>query len=315
MRKLSLPASCYVGFITLIGLGVLIHAATEWRSEDLTKLACYLLLAVLGDLLDVGLPAAGGTLTLSLLFILIGLTELSQPETLLIGFAGALIQLLRSARRGFPLAEGLFAIGNLALATVAARFVFQSGLLVSSGFKTPMLLVVASLYLFHFHTLATAGVRAVLEGVPIANAWRDQYFRTLPNYVICAALAACYNALTRVMGWQVSVLVVSIAYLVYRSYRLHVSKVRGEQRHIEAMMALHIRTIEALALAIEAKDNTASSLVVVVACRPLANLSKSSKAAVAVMPTAFSVLISVVCAFSDSTKAAMDFFIGSAKVS
>ena len=255
MRKLSLPASCYVGFITLIGFGALIHAATQWRSEDLTKLACYLLLAVLGDLLDVGLPAAGGTLTLSLLFILIGFTELSQPETLLIGFAGALIQLLRSARRGFPLVEGLFSIGNLALATVAARLVFQSGLLVASGFKTPMLLVVASLCLFHFHTLATAGVRAAMEGVPIATAWRDQYFRTLPNYVFCAALAACYHALTRVMGWQVSVLVVSIAYLVYRSYWLHVSKVRGEQRHIEAMMALHIRTIEALALAIEAKDD------------------------------------------------------------
>jgi diguanylate cyclase (GGDEF)-like protein/putative nucleotidyltransferase with HDIG domain len=45
-------------------------------------------------------------------------------------------------------------------------------------------------------------------------------------------------------------------YLIYRSYRLYLGKLEDEKRHVEEMADLHLRTIEALALAIEAKDQT-----------------------------------------------------------
>ena len=45
-------------------------------------------------------------------------------------------------------------------------------------------------------------------------------------------------------------------YLIYRSYRLYLGKLEDEKRHVEEMADLHMRTIEALALAIEAKDQT-----------------------------------------------------------
>jgi diguanylate cyclase (GGDEF)-like protein/putative nucleotidyltransferase with HDIG domain len=45
-------------------------------------------------------------------------------------------------------------------------------------------------------------------------------------------------------------------YLIYRSYRLYLGKLDDEKRHVEEMANLHLRTIEALALAIEAKDQT-----------------------------------------------------------
>ena len=45
-------------------------------------------------------------------------------------------------------------------------------------------------------------------------------------------------------------------YLIYRSYRLYLGKLEDEKRHVEEMANLHLRTIEALALAIEAKDQT-----------------------------------------------------------
>jgi len=45
-------------------------------------------------------------------------------------------------------------------------------------------------------------------------------------------------------------------YLMYRSYRLYLGKLEDEKRHVEEMADLHMRTIEALALAIEAKDQT-----------------------------------------------------------
>ena len=43
---------------------------------------------------------------------------------------------------------------------------------------------------------------------------------------------------------------------MYRSYRLYLGKLETEKRHAEQVSNLHLRTIEALALAIEAKDET-----------------------------------------------------------
>jgi len=47
-----------------------------------------------------------------------------------------------------------------------------------------------------------------------------------------------------------------ILYLVYRGYRDRQLRVAAEQRHAQEMAELHLRTIEALAVAIDAKDST-----------------------------------------------------------
>ena len=49
---------------------------------------------------------------------------------------------------------------------------------------------------------------------------------------------------------------VPVVYLIYRSYYLYLGRMEDEKKHAEEMAALHLRTIEALALAIEAKDHT-----------------------------------------------------------
>jgi diguanylate cyclase (GGDEF)-like protein/putative nucleotidyltransferase with HDIG domain len=56
--------------------------------------------------------------------------------------------------------------------------------------------------------------------------------------------------------WETSLLLVPAIYVIYRSYRLYLGKLEDEKRHVEEMASLHLRTIEALALAIEAKDQT-----------------------------------------------------------
>ena len=47
-----------------------------------------------------------------------------------------------------------------------------------------------------------------------------------------------------------------IIYFIHRSYRVYLDRLSAEKRHAEEMAGLHLRTIEALALAIEAKDHT-----------------------------------------------------------
>ncbi|MGA8065974.1 MAG: diguanylate cyclase, partial [Terriglobales bacterium] len=69
--------------------------------------------------------------------------------------------------------------------------------------------------------------------------------------------------LSKQVGWQTSLLVLPLIYWVYRSYHLYLAKlaqekkqVEIEKRHAEEVASLHLRTIESLALAIEAKDHT-----------------------------------------------------------
>jgi diguanylate cyclase (GGDEF)-like protein/putative nucleotidyltransferase with HDIG domain len=47
-----------------------------------------------------------------------------------------------------------------------------------------------------------------------------------------------------------------VVYWIYRSYRTYLDRLEGEKKHSEEIAALHLRTIEALSLAIEAKDHT-----------------------------------------------------------
>ena len=48
-----------------------------------------------------------------------------------------------------------------------------------------------------------------------------------------------------------ALLIVPVVYLIYRSYGLYLGRVQDEKKHAQEMASLHLRTIEALALAIE----------------------------------------------------------------
>ncbi|MBM3784916.1 MAG: diguanylate cyclase, partial [Acidobacteria bacterium] len=71
-----------------------------------------------------------------------------------------------------------------------------------------------------------------------------------------AAVAWLFTALSNSIGWQLALLLLPVFYLMTRSYQLHMARVDDSLRHAEQMANLHLRTIEALALAIEAKDST-----------------------------------------------------------
>jgi putative nucleotidyltransferase with HDIG domain len=71
------------------------------------------------------------------------------------------------------------------------------------------------------------------------------------------------EALRNAIGIQAVLLLVPVIYLVYHSFQTHIAGLRQtiehaemERRHAEATAGLHLRTIRALALAIEAKDQT-----------------------------------------------------------
>ncbi len=84
----------------------------------------------------------------------------------------------------------------------------------------------------------------------------DRYFWSFPYYLLGAGIAATIGWFSREFNWETSLLFVPAIYLIYRSYRLYLGKLEDQKKHVEEIANLHLRTIEALAMAIEAKDQT-----------------------------------------------------------
>ncbi|HXM40950.1 MAG TPA: hypothetical protein VN924_06835, partial [Bryobacteraceae bacterium] len=111
-------ALCIVAGAVLIGTGVY-----PWQSEDLPRFCFYLVLSSLASGMKVNLPGIPSTMSVSFLFSLIGIVEMSLGETLVIGCAGMLIQCVWRARQSPRPAAVLFSVANTGMATaVAYRF-------------------------------------------------------------------------------------------------------------------------------------------------------------------------------------------------
>jgi len=109
---------------------------------------------------------------------------------------------------------------------------------------------------FLANTIPVAAVVSLTEHRSFPRTWAESYFWSFPNYLVGAAVAWLITWSNARLGWQASALMIPVIYVMHRSYRLYLGKLEDEKNHVEQMAALHLRTIEALALAIDAKDHT-----------------------------------------------------------
>jgi diguanylate cyclase (GGDEF)-like protein/putative nucleotidyltransferase with HDIG domain len=109
---------------------------------------------------------------------------------------------------------------------------------------------------FAFNTISVSGIIAMTEGRNPVHVWKECYLWAFPYYLLGALIACGVSAINRLVGWQFGLLAFPIVYWIYRSYRTYLSRLEAQKKHAEEIAALHLRTIEALSLAIEAKDHT-----------------------------------------------------------
>jgi diguanylate cyclase (GGDEF)-like protein/putative nucleotidyltransferase with HDIG domain len=248
-------AKAFIALMAIAAMVCFAFAATHWQSSNPIKFSCYLLVALLTSSLKIKLPGINGTMSVNFLFILLGVLELSFAETLCIGFAAVLVQCYWRPANG---PKPIHVIFNLSQLPVGAAVSYGAYVLAGKwlqGYLALTLLVVAISY-FVFNTMAMAIIIRLTENKPILKVWSECYSWSLPYYLVGAALVGLVNFLNRHIGWQSSLLVLPPVYLMYRSYRLYLGKLEDEKTHAEQVSSLHLRTIEALALAIEAKDHT-----------------------------------------------------------
>jgi len=213
--------------------------------------------------MKVVLPSMNGTMSANFLFVLIGLAGFSLPETLVMGCLGILTQSLWHARTKFSPVRLAFNASSIALAVGAAYGPYHLQWFRDQSLEKPVVLLCAAVVFFVLNTLFIAGAIAVTEWKPVWPLWRDGYFWSFPVYLLGGAVAAVIDGVSNWIGWQTGLLLLPVLYVIHNSHRLHVEKLETARKHAESerqhaveKAGIQLRTIEALALAIEAKDGT-----------------------------------------------------------
>ena len=251
---MRIQARIYIAVVVLLGLACL--ATANWRMDHRAVFACYLAICIFTSGMKVKLPGILGTMSVSFLFVLLGIQDLGAGQTMLIGCAGALVQCVWKPKNGFRLVQTVFSVALFAVAIDAAHSLYHWRVAVLLSHGTPISLIAASLIYFFLNTAGIAAAIASTEQKSLVDTWRKCYFWSFPFYLVGASVAWVFSLLSERGHLQSSLLLVPVIYVIYRSYRVYLCHLEDEKKHVEEMASLHLRTIEALALAIDAKDHT-----------------------------------------------------------
>jgi putative nucleotidyltransferase with HDIG domain len=243
------------GLVCLIFMGAAasIFASFGYPAAQWVLFLVYLVVILLSSGMKVAMPKSEGTMSVNYPVILLGILQLSPLQAVALGIASVLAQCRFGVVKQFTLVQILFNVANVTTATVLAWHAYAGSLRWFNGETAPALAMAATVYFFA-NTVPVALIIGLESHTQPHKQWRDEFLWYLPFYLVGAMLAAAANFIGTTFGWLTSMLLIPMVYTVYRAYKAQVAIVHDRERHIVEMEALHLRAIEGLALAIEAKD-------------------------------------------------------------
>jgi hypothetical protein len=175
-------ARIYVAVVVLLGLTCL--ATADWRMEHQALFASCLAICIFTSGMKVNLPGVLGTMSVSFLFVLLGIQDLGAGQTMLIGCAGALVQYVWKPN-GFRPVQTVFRLALFAVAIFSAHSFYHRPPAVQLSPGTRLSLIAASLIYFFLNTAAIA----LTERKSLVDTWRKCYFWSFPFYLVGASVA------------------------------------------------------------------------------------------------------------------------------
>jgi diguanylate cyclase (GGDEF)-like protein/putative nucleotidyltransferase with HDIG domain len=162
-----------------------------------------------------------------------------------------------------PLHRTMFSMGCLIITVQAAgaAYLWLGGTPGEFRLATlPKPLVAAATTYFIVNTLTVATAIGLSTSQSVVKVWNENFLWSAPSYFVGATAAAAGSwMMVGLSAHWLATLAAAPLYLTYRTYKVYLGRIEDEQRHVREMADLHLATIEALALAIDAKDQTSQS--------------------------------------------------------
>ncbi len=249
---MHIRAKMYIATVLTAGALSLSYAMAGWSCNDPLHYACQLAIALVASGLKVKLPGILSTMSVSYVFVVLSMMEFSYPETVVVACMAIVSQSLWRPKYRPKMLQLAFNIASMAIAVSTGYGIYH--MLPGGSRALPLRLGLAAIGYFLTNTLSIAGVVSVTEGKNLRRIWKECYFWSFPYYLVGGAIAGLISICNNRLGWQTTFLGLPVVYVIFRSYRLYLGRLESEKEHAQEIAALHLRTIEALALAIEAKD-------------------------------------------------------------
>jgi diguanylate cyclase (GGDEF)-like protein/putative nucleotidyltransferase with HDIG domain len=266
MRDLPLAARLFVGAVLTAGLVILIVYAPRSLQNPLL-FAALLCFSSLASALKVSLPLAssGSTMSVSYAVDFASLLLLGANETMIVAAASAWSQCTFRTQTRSDTYRTLFSMASLVVTVKAAGlvYVWLGGTPPGVPFTflaIPKPLVGAATAYFVCNTALIATAIALSTRQPLLRVWNENFLWSAPSYFVGAGAAALAASIFEGPGgYWFALLAAAPPYFIYRTYKVYMGRIHDQQRHVQQVSDLHLATIEALALAIDAKDQTAQS--------------------------------------------------------
>ena len=257
MKQLTPAARVYVVAIVAIAAATLFSRVPWMHFEQPGLFVALLLVSSASAAMKITLPLTTNVSTMSVSYAIdfASLLLLGVDQTMLIAAASALSQCVLNNRDNQPLHRTLFSMATLVVTVAGAGYAFM---LLSAPGPDPVTavarpLVGAATVYFLLNTGLIAVAIALASRQPIFNIWQTNFLWSAPSYFVGAGAAALSAWGIRHVGFWLAPLTFAPIYLTYRTYRIYLGRLEAQQ-HVQETSDLHLATIEALAAAIDAKD-------------------------------------------------------------
>src|SRR5215469_2885645 len=182
----SKGARAFVAAMSLAACFCFGYAFLHWQSSDPIKFVCYLIAALLASALKVTLPGVVGTLSANFLFTLLGILELSLPETLLIGLAGVLAQFYWKPAGQLKRVQLIFNLSQVTVSSAVAYGTYKLVIVYVLHAPGPLALLVAAIVHYGCNTGATSTIIGLPDDKAPAKVWSELYLWSFPYYIVGA---------------------------------------------------------------------------------------------------------------------------------
>jgi diguanylate cyclase (GGDEF)-like protein/putative nucleotidyltransferase with HDIG domain len=204
------------------------------------------------------LPGITGTLSLNYVVILAVLLNQGLGAGMIVALTSTLGQCFIYSQVKPRWYQVLFSVAGVSLPVLVANLALRSPYLVSPASESVAVLA-ASIAYFVVNTVSVAGIISLTAERNLYDVWRTSYLWTWPQYLVGGGIGWVIHLLEKNLGWGSMLVAAPSLYLLYHTYTTYLGRIQEQQDHLLDMAALHLRTIETLALAIDAKDETTAA--------------------------------------------------------
>jgi diguanylate cyclase (GGDEF)-like protein/putative nucleotidyltransferase with HDIG domain len=263
----NLPAKIYWGLMlaaSFIAFGFSVYEGTAFSALQITTLAVGLIVSALLNQYRIKIPKTQTVISAKEFVAFWGIIWLGVPGGVFLALSASLLKFWFSSKSK---KQALFGVFVHTFATFVAGNVFYFILSNQAGFTRIaaaenelevkwLMIASAAMIVAHYllFSLITSTFLKVESDYSFTELWRKNFAWTAASYLIAAAAALLTHLIFLEFGLGLGLIILPTVVVAHLAYKIHVRRLEQKTKEISEASRIHLAMVEALATAIDARD-------------------------------------------------------------